>query len=130
MELNEILDGMTRDNCCNKGYGNSFDNCGTVGGNNNCAPFPNNCGGFGNNFGFGGGFNSLIWLFLLCGGFGGNSGFGNRCCCDEDCCCGNRNSGFGCNSIIWIIILSTLWGGSSNNCGNNNGNGFLGNCGC
>lgn len=132
MELNEILDGMNRENCgntayCNTGCGHSFDNCGA----NNYAPFGNNCCGFGNNFGFGGGFSSLIWLCLLCGGFGGNGSFGGgRCCCEEECCCGSRNSGFGCNSIIWLIILSTLCGGFGNNCGNNRGNGFIGNCGC
>lgn len=40
------------------------------------------------------------------------------------------NGGFGCNAIIWIIILATLCGGFGNNGGNNNCNGFLGNCGC
>ncbi|SUY53315.1 Uncharacterised protein [Clostridium perfringens] len=59
----------------------------------------------------------------------GNS---NRCCCycEDECCCRRGNSGFGCNAIIWIIILSTLCGGFGNNCGNNNCNGLLGNCGC
>ncbi len=160
MDLNEILEGMSNDNCGNSGYcntsgcGNSFDNCGqSVGGvnnfngfgNNSCSGFGNNCGGFGNNcggfgnncgFGFGGGIWTLIWLFLLCGGgFGGNGGFGgcgNRCCCccEDECCCGCGNGGFGCNAIIWIIILATLCGGFGNNCGNNNCNGLLGNCGC
>ena len=63
MDLNEILEGMSNDNCGNSGYcntsgcGNSFDNCGqSVGG-------VNNLNGFGNN----GGNNNCNGLLGNCG---------------------------------------------------------------
>ncbi|MGG5461951.1 hypothetical protein [Clostridium sp. B9] len=146
MDLNEILDGMAGENCANScggpafnnNCGNPYDNCGPSGvagynnfaGNNNCCGgFNNNCGGFG----CGGGFASIFWLLLLCGGGCGFGGFGGgRCGCCQDDCCGGGYGGFGngCAPLIWIIVLATLCGGCGFGCGNNNGNNFLGNCGC